>query len=970
MKKQQICLRISMLLLSGLLCVSQWISVFALSAAETENNKTNISDVKSEISDSVMNYRNAKNIYDTKKYPSATDVVTVKAENMTSEGKPCVTETGIGGHTKSAFVWKKEAASVSFTISIPQNALYQVEVDYYMLDGFSSKAQRRLLVDGVLPYSECNELSFTRWWKDAGLPSTNNIGDQVRPSQEEIKEWHTVRLSDNLGQETEPFFLYLEAGEHTITMEYILQDMALSEIRFCPPLTYPTYAEYAAENRKHPKGTDKILFEAESFDYIAEKNAASIAQIASGDPCNRPYDMKNKVFNGIGGSSWSSAGETITWSFQVERAGLYKLAFWSLQNTNDGLPVYRQISIDDTIPFQEMLSYRFDYDDNWCVRTLSDNKGNPYLFYLSAGKHTLSMTVNMGDLGSISQDVFQLASDCSAILQKIVKITGSSPDVNFEYELIEKIPDLTQNINHIVDTLQDCMNRLQALSTIKKPTMVSTLKMVSSTFEKMLEKPENIPRMLDDIRTSQSQLGDWYAAIQKLPMTLDYIWIVPEETETVGAKSSFWKKLAGTFYNFFVSFTRDYNNIGGLGTDSAETLDVWISRGSEWGQTLKGIADTQFTPKFGITVNVRMLPASQLEAGAVNALMLAVNSGNVPDVALGLASNSPVEYAIRGALTDLSDYPDYKEITERFHQECSVPYAYHGGVYALPETMDFRALFYRTDIFEEYGFSVPNSWEEVYKNLLPALYRNNLQFYIPPDYTTFLLQHGGSYYTEDLMASALDTPEAYKAFKEYTEMFTSYGMPISSNFYMRMRTGEMPIGIGSYAEYLMLKTAAPELMGRWSMAPVPGLLKADGTIDRTVGGIASTACVIMSDSSKQKNAWEFLKWYTSVDTQLEYGRELEALIGSSARWNTANTEAFSNLPWNQEELNVIEYMWDWVKETPVVLGGYMTGRNVYNAWNSVVVGGENPRSALEKAVKTINREMQMKQLEYEVKPLK
>ena len=79
-------------------------------------------------------------------------------------------------------------------------------------------------------------------------------------------------------------------------------------------------------------------------------------------------------------------------------------------------------------------------------------------------------------------------------------------------------------------------------------------------------------------------------------------------------------------------------------------------------------------------------------------------------------------------------------------------------------------------------------------------------------------------------------------------------------------------------------------------------------------------------------------------------------------------EAFRNLPWTQEELEVIEYMWGWVKETPVVLGGYMTGRNVYNAWNRVVIGEENPRDSLEEAIKTINREMQMKQLEYGINP--
>ena len=946
------------------LCLLQWQAVLLpVSAASVDaTTPSAAADAAAE----EQNYREVKAEYVQQQYPTAVDTITVTPEMLMTEDKAVTTQSGIADREAPAFLWTKETKAISFTISVPTAALYQVEMDYYIPEGYAAEAQRRILVDGALPYTEFNEVAFTRWWKDASAPPLNNIGDEVRPAQEEIAVWHTMRVTDSIGLDAEPTLLYLTAGAHTVTMEYILQDMALGEIRFVPPLTYPTYAEYATANQQagYTAGTDVIRFQTENTENIVMKSAASIAQVNSGDPCNEPFNMKNIVLNCMGGTSWATAGQTIVWTFDVKSAGLYKLAFWVQQNGNDGLPVYRQIAIDGQIPFREMLAYRFDYDKKWQTRTLEDAQGKPYLFYLDAGTHTLSMTVTMGELGDIAQDVFDTASACSEVLQKIVKITGSSPDTNFEYELPDKIPGLLYDMQQIVDTLHDCMDRVQALSTIKKPSMVSTLNMVSSTFEDMIERPDYIPRMLDDIRTAQEQLGTWYTTSQSLPLTVDYVWVAPEGEKTVGGRSSFWRKLLSTCYQFLVSFTRDYNSIGGVESETTEVLDVWIARGREWGQTLKELSDAQFTSEYKIAVNVRMLPASQLEAGAVNALMLAVNSGNVPDVALGLASTSPVEYAIRGALTDLRTFEDYEEVAQRFHPQSSVPYAYRNGMYALPETMDFRALYYRTDIFEEYGLKVPDTWDEIYTSLLPALYQNNLEFYIPADYTPFLLQHGGSYYTEDHKASALDTAIAYKAFKEYTEMFTSYGVPVSANFYMRMRTGEMPIGIGTYAEYVMLKTAAPELMGRWAMAPVPGQLKEDGTIDRTVGGIASTACVIMNGSDAQEAAWKFLKWYTSTDMQLEYGRNLESYIGVSARWNTANTEAFVNLPWTEDEIGVIRYMWNWVKETPVVLGSYMNGRNVYNAWNSVVIGGEDPRTALENAVETINREMQMKQLEY------
>jgi hypothetical protein len=48
----------------------------------------------------------------------------------------------------------------------------------------------------------------------------------------------------------------------------------------------------------------------------------------------------------------------------------------------------------------------------------------------------------------------------------------------------------------------------------------------------------------------------------------------------------------------------------------------------------------------------------------------------------------------------------------------------------------------------------------------------------------------------------------------------------------------------------------------------------------------------------------------------------------------------------------------------VVLGGYYTPRHISNAWNKVVLQGQNPREALEEAIRQINRELRKKQEEF------
>ena len=78
--------------------------------------------------------------------------------------------------------------------------------------------------------------------------------------------------------------------------------------------------------------------------------------------------------------------------------------------------------------------------------------------------------------------------------------------------------------------------------------------------------------------------------------------------------------------NFLASFYKDYDSVGLIvdenAPDEAEktVLDVWISRGTEWGEILKELADEDFTPKTGIVVNLHVLPSGQLATGADSTL--------------------------------------------------------------------------------------------------------------------------------------------------------------------------------------------------------------------------------------------------------------------------------------------------------------------------------------------------------------
>jgi len=139
----------------------------------------------------------------------------------------------------------------------------------------------------------------------------------------------------------------------------------------------------------------------------------------------------------------------------------------------------------------------------------------------------------------------------------------------------------------------------------------------------------------------------------------------------------------------------------------------------------------------------------------------------------------------------------------------------------------------------------------------------------------------------------------------------------------------MPVGVADYNTYISLSVAAPELIGRWKMVPMPGIDQG-GVINRSAGGGAQTVMMFQETQHKQE-AWQYIKWWLSAPVQQRYANEIQALLGVSARWNTSNVDAMRSLPWPQSDIQSILGQWDWFQENPVVLGGYYTPIYLTNA---------------------------------------
>jgi ABC-type glycerol-3-phosphate transport system substrate-binding protein len=277
-------------------------------------------------------------------------------------------------------------------------------------------------------------------------------------------------------------------------------------------------------------------------------------------------------------------------------------------------------------------------------------------------------------------------------------------------------------------------------------------------------------------------------------------------------------------------------------------------------------------------------------------------------------------------------------------------------------------LFYRKDILANLGITKENlsTWEGIYKVALPELQKNYLSFGLAPSITNYVMllnQNGGQLYNQEGTQTLLNSSKAVTVFESFTRLYTEYLQPVSFDFANRFRTGQMPLAVMDFSAYNQLSVFAPEIAGLWEMVPLPATTRDDGTVDNS-GVLNVSACVMFPYSQNKQDAWEFMKWWTSADVQTQYGKNMESIMGTAARYNSANLEAFQSVSWDENIRAAILEQSSNVLAIPEVPGGYYTSRYFDFAYRDVVNNAADVRSTLNKAVIQINSEIHNKREEF------
>jgi len=866
----------------------------------------------------------------------------------------------------------EEVGTASWEVNIPEEGFYNILVNYYPYEGKSSSIERKLYINDEIPFDGANQIIFYRIWGNESEVETDIYGNDIRPSQVEKPEWTSALIKDSVGYVNEPYSFYFNQGVNTISLESMREPMLIKSIEILPITEHLTYEEVSAiyETNNYPVIDESL----EMIQAEYALNTTSPTLYALNDrtsPLTMSSDASLVKLNTIGGTNWRVSGDRITWEFEVSETGLYEISMRLKQKLASGMNVSRNIYIDGEIPFAEMMSYEFKFDNSWRMQTLGTND-EAYQFYLEEGVHTITMEVTLGQYGPLIAQIQNSITKLNELYREILVYTGPEPDEYRDYELEVRIDNLVERLAQEEENLSRIRSDLIEISG-SKSEKTGILDTVILQLEDFVESPREIHKNLSTYSSNISSLGTLVILLSEQPLEIDYFVVHGENADLPQAKASFFKKLIYNIQSFFASFTTDYASIGQTSEDGDyETIEVWLSVGKDQTNILRKMIDESFTPNTDIQVDLKLVNSA--------VLLPATLAGEGPDVAMGVGYNIPVNYAMRNAVYDLSQFEDFDEISDRFMDSALVGFEYEGGYYALPEQQIFLMMFYRTDIFEELDLPVPNTWEEVIE-MIPDLQKHNLEFYLPvpitqgavinlpsnPIFSTMFYQNDGEFYINGNTESGFNEGMGPEIFEIWTQFYTDYSFPVEANFVNRFRSGQMPIGVTYYNVYNTLSVFAPEIRGKWDFIAVPGTEYVDNngeTQIRRETVSTNTGAIIMEKSNHIDASWEFLKWWTSTDIQVQFGREMEGILGAAARYPTANVEALSQLPWTVNEYEKLYEQWEWVKGIPEVPGGYMTGRHLDNAFRLVIDDYANPRETIYDYVQIINEEINKKRKEF------
>ena len=946
-----------------LLCLCAFINNIEFDSYHISNQTTNNESfvtLSSTSSDEEMSYTDYLSKYSSNGANIAHQEF-IAADVITSSNPIVSVEDSYGYGNKTVKLENKQTAE--FNLNVSQAGLYEIYIDYYFYDSSINDVEANFKINGEHPYYESRQVLFKADW----VPVTKEFeidryGNEIIPSSNKEFKWYKYTNNQGILNDGSRLFSgtlkgYFDKGDNTFSLQVLNGNIYIGAITLSKEKELINYDTYISKYNNSSKVKKIKTIEPELID---SKSDIAIRINSDTDPSSTPYNTQYKKLNNVYISSWSKSNQSLSWNFDVEETGLYNISFKYIQYSLVDLPVYRNIYIDGEIPFEEFKNYDFYFAKKWKNESLEIDGEKAYV-YLEAGSHTLTLTSTIELYRPIIERLDKIMDEMSDISLQIKALSNGQKDEYRNWKITDFIPTLEEDINSWIDEINEVVEIGNSFSNNKNGSSeFSNLELAVKKLKKLLKDVDQIPNKMTEFTDGDSSvlqyIGNVKLKLYETPLGLEKIYLGDGKLPKPNA--NFFQKLWEGIKKFFLSFfAKGYNSID----SDDDTLEVWVRRSRQYIEVMQMMADEE-----GIDVKFSIMPDQ-------NKLILANSSGDLPDLAMGIDNWIPYDLALRGITVDLRDFEGYEKVVKNLTPGALIPYVYETGMYGLPENQDFWVMFYRTDILDGLNINIPKTWDEVI-GILPSLQRYGYNFYEPISLYTglrpfvatlpFFYQWGGSLYTEDGMHTTLSSEENIKALKFMTDLYTIYNLDKEvTSFYNYFRNGTLPIGIANAGTYLQLLVAAPEIKGNWDITLHPGYENEDGSINHYASA-ASQGLTMFKSSDKKQEAWDFIEWWMSTETQENYISKLYSMYGEEYLWFSANLEAFMSLPISTDHKEVILNQLEYAIEVSRIPAAYVIEQTISDAFSQVVFNGENVRIALDNAVIISNREIARKMEEF------
>ena len=933
--------------------------------------------------------------------------------NAITDSEPHAIDTLFG---KDGGLYVPETGSVSWSFTVPQEGKYVIEIEYCQTAQEEGKKntnsiERVFYINGEVPFSEARSIVLSKIWKYQYVSGSFEIdeatGNDIRPSVNAFREWTTFELKDSNGYYPNPFEFYFANGENTITLEGVREPVIIRSITLRPQEETISYEEYLASlsGKVNASSGSSFVVQAENPSKVSNVTMYPIndrtSPLTQGLTGNQTAQAKK--LNTFGKEQWQTVGEWATYDIIAPQDGYYTIAIRYKQDLLAGMAVYRKLTIDYgntgdfVLPFKEAASCRFGYTKEW--KTVALNDGNvEFKIYLPKGQHTIKLEAVLGDMADQIQKVTETLANINSCYLEIIKLTGSTPDSNRTYNFSRVMPDVLETMILEANNLEAVYNSLLASEDSEKGEQAAIIEQIYILLRKMGTDESQIPNNLGSLKSQIGSLGTWINTAKTQPLQVDYIKIQSPNDELPQSEANFFKSLWFELQLFWYSFFNDENSMEGTTTEGGQKeVEVWVTTsgtaGRDEAQIIKSLSE-DFSHSRGIAVTLKLVSGGTL--------LPSVLAGVGPDVSLMESSTTIIDYALRHAViplnqfmssdpnaipeVQLTDEEKAKSVMTSFPNSAMIPVTLYNydietdtrteTYYALPDSLQFSMMFYRKDVLSSLGINVEDikTWDDLL-SILPVLQYNNMEIGIQNDMYMFIYQSGNEAYADNGLRINFNKPEVLDAFTKLCNMYTQYSLPYTYDFANRFRTGEMPIGIAAYTTCNQLAIFASELSGLWGFTELPGeyvrdeqgniMVDEDG--ERIINNSAMatvSGCIMLTGCENQKEAWEFMKWYTSEEFQVPYSHDIVAIKGIAARPATANTAALKQLPWTNEEKENILKQFENLAAVENHPGSYYLARYVDFAFLAAYNDGEAPANALLDYVAVINKEITRKRQEF------